>query len=413
MGHRLNLFLSHLDSEVAPPLRIRLYQLLCMTTCGLCLLVVLPANLFQNLPALINVADALLGLFAGYCYWASKRGHHYLLGFFAVLMLLLEPVWFLNAGSEGSITYYFFVAILYPLAILRGRTRWVLVGLLMLNVCGLHLVEYFHPALTMPFQRPFDRLIDLVSGVLCSYLAIVVTLWLVLKTYDQEQLRLSGYAQKLAASEQNYREIFNATSDAILIRCHTGRLIDVNERMLVMFGYDRAAIAGLTIGDVSAGTGPYTQEEAMKLLTRTINEGPQTFRWRSRRRNGELFWSEIALRSCEIGGQKRIISAVRDISARVQAEQALRINEERLHLALAAAQQGWFEMNVQTGMGFSSEEYIHIIGFDPQEFRTTQQGWLQSIHPEDRERVSREYQACVAAGDSRAIEYRRQTKSGD
>ena len=150
-------FIGRLDSDVSQPLRIRLFRLMCLTTCVLCLAVVLPANYFQDLPVMVNVADALLGLFAGYCYWASARGRHYLLTFFAVLMVLLEPVWFLNAGSQGSIIYYYYAEILYPLALLRGRARWILTVLIIVNIVFLLLFEYAHPELTVAFQHPRDR----------------------------------------------------------------------------------------------------------------------------------------------------------------------------------------------------------------------------------------------------------------
>ncbi|HEX7836860.1 MAG TPA: PAS domain S-box protein, partial [Kofleriaceae bacterium] len=42
----------------------------------------------------------------------------------------------------------------------------------------------------------------------------------------------------LAASERNYRELFNATHDGIFIHDETGRVLDVNERGCAMFGLD-------------------------------------------------------------------------------------------------------------------------------------------------------------------------------
>jgi len=413
MGHWLHQFIRESDSDVAQPLRIRLFRLMCATTAGLCLVVVLPMNMFQNLPIWVNLADILLGLFAGYCLWASVRERHYFLAFFLMLLASLTPIWFLNAGSEGSITYYYFAAVIYPLAVMRGRTRWVLTTLVCLNACGLLLLEHFHPELTVPFQNASDRLIDLLTGVFCSLLATVAVVWLILKAYDQEQIRLTRYARELAAGEQKYREIFNSTGDAIFIRDENGELLDFNERVCTLFGYSREEAGRLSINDLSAGASPYSQKEALRHIQRAHQEGPQVFRWHSRCKNGELFWSEITLHVAGIAGQKRLIAVVRDISARIRAEEALRTNEERLRLALSASRQGWFEINVQTGQGSSSEEYLRIIGYEPDGYVTTTQGWLEGIHPEDRERASREYQACVAAGDTRTLEYRRRTKSGE
>ena len=409
----LHQFLGPLDSDLAQPLRIRLFRLMCLTTGVICLVVVLPMNSFLTLPAWVNVADTLLGLFSLACYRASLRGSHWFLVFFVVLLLLLNSVWNLNAGWDGSIAYYFFAVVLYPLAILRGRTRWVLTALVALNLCALLVLDYTHPELTVAFPRRVDRIYDLVTGAIASMLALAAVIWLVLQTYDREQVRLTQTAQALAVSEQKYREIFNSTTDAILIRDAEGRLVDVNDRMCALFGHDRAALADLSMGDFSAGASPYSGREAMEHFRRALADGPQVFRWRSRRANGELFWSEVALRAAEIAGQKRVIVAIRDITARVETEEALRANEERLRLALVASRQGWFEVNIQTGEGRSSEEYIRMMGFDPATFVTSYQGWLDGLHPEDRETAAREFQACVASGGSRTLEYRRRTQAGE
>ncbi|HEX8114561.1 MAG TPA: PAS domain S-box protein, partial [Kofleriaceae bacterium] len=42
----------------------------------------------------------------------------------------------------------------------------------------------------------------------------------------------------LAASERNYRELFNATNEGIFIHDATGRVLDINERGCAMFGLD-------------------------------------------------------------------------------------------------------------------------------------------------------------------------------
>ena len=84
-----------------------------------------------------------------------------------------------------------------------------------------------------------------------------------------------------------------------------------------------------------------------------------------------------------------------------------------LRLTMLATRQGWFELNVQTGRGIASEEYIRIIGYDPRDFTISVSTWLDSIHPEDRESVRREFRECMETGETRSMEYRRQTRSGE
>jgi PAS domain S-box-containing protein len=139
--------------------------------------------------------------------------------------------------------------------------------------------------------------------------------------------------KELAASERNYRELFDSTNDALFIHDESGRVLDVNERACVLFGFERSMANRLTIGDLSGGEPPYTQRDALEKIRRAGQEGPQVFDWRSRRRDGTLFWSEVALRAFELGGERRLIASVRDITERKLAG----LERDRLMAELQAA----------------------------------------------------------------------------
>ena len=128
--------------------------------------------------------------------------------------------------------------------------------------------------------------------------------------------------ESLRESEINYHEIFNATSEAIMVHdIETGKIIDLNETALRMFGFSskEELLAG-NIGEQSANIRPYTEHEAQELINKSIKEGPQVFEWLSKMKNGETFWTEVSLRKSEIGGKGRIVAVVRNITGRKRAE---------------------------------------------------------------------------------------------
>ena len=399
-------------AEVVTELRIRIFRLVCAMTAVLCLFVVAPLNAMQNLPWVVHVSNLGLGLLSAFCYWQSSAGRHFIALYFVILVLLLDIVWFWNAGSDGSVTHYFYPVMLFVIALFQGLQRRILAVALWLNVTLLFVLEHRFPSWVTPFQSAEDRLTDLETGVLCSMLALASITWFILINYNREQKRVSQIAAQLAASEATYREIFNSTSDAMFVHRLDGCILDVNERACALFGARKDQMVGRYIGDFSQGESPYSQPEATALARLAMEGQPQTVEWRSRRLSGELFWSEAALRVWQAGSEPRVVASVRDITNRKQAQEALRLNEERLRLAMEASRQGWFELNVQTGETISSPEYIRMLGYEPGEFRSNFQLWMERIHPADREGTLQGYRQSMQAGSVSSLEYRQQTKSG-
>ncbi len=87
-------------------------------------------------------------------------------------------------------------------------------------------------------------------------------------------------------------------------------------------------------------------------------------------------------------------------------------SEGRLQLAMNAAGQGWFDINLLSGKADVSADYIRMIGFDPAEFITDLANWINSIHPDDLDAFTCAFQECITNGGPVLMEYRRQTKSG-
>jgi PAS domain S-box-containing protein len=154
---------------------------------------------------------------------------------------------------------------------------------------------------------------------------------LLLNYHDITTRRLAE--ESLRTSEERYREIFDSTSDALFIHDENGRILDVNERMLGLYGFDRKEALTLSLKDLSLDEPPYTRVEAERHILRAIEMGPQVFEWRGRRKGGEYFWAEVAVRACEIRGKKRVIASVRDITDRKETAEAL-LREKRLTEAI-------------------------------------------------------------------------------
>ncbi len=89
-------------------------------------------------------------------------------------------------------------------------------------------------------------------------------------------------------------------------------------------------------------------------------------------------------------------------------------SEKRLKLALMSADQGLYDLNVQTGEAIVNDQYALMLGYEPSEFTETNQRWLERLHPEDSERVASYYQAYMRGEtDIYRVELRQRTKTGE
>jgi len=89
-----------------------------------------------------------------------------------------------------------------------------------------------------------------------------------------------------------------------------------------------------------------------------------------------------------------------------------RNSEERLRIALHAARQGWFDLDVQTGAAEVSPDIEEMLGYEPGEFVATFENWVENVHPEDRPVLLAAYRNSLERGEAVTIEYRRRTKKG-
>jgi len=122
-----------------------------------------------------------------------------------------------------------------------------------------------------------------------------------------------------------------------------------------------------------------------------------------------MAWDEEAIRLLQVMGQ-----AIANIQERIQTEQNLHVSEERLRLALSAANQGLYDLNLQTGDAIVNSEYALMLGYNPITFRENNTAWLARLHPDDLERVAATYQAYISGTiPDYQVEFRQRTQTGD
>lgn len=131
---------------------------------------------------------------------------------------------------------------------------------------------------------------------------------------------------ELRESEQRYRGIFEATTDAVLIFDPHGRIVSANPRAYQMYGYEPGEMIGLSGADIVTPGYHYL----FKRFREDIAAGRE-FHAESvdRRKDGSTFDIEVKGTKFLHEGEPRLLAIIRDITERKAQERALRESELR------------------------------------------------------------------------------------
>lgn len=140
------------------------------------------------------------------------------------------------------------------------------------------------------------------------------------QTFDEMAAKLATRDEELRASVKNYRDIFHATHDALLVCDEAGRILQVNKAAEEMFGYSRESLLQMTFEELLAGQSPYSFADALDLIGKSLEEGTQQAEWLSKKQNSEVFWCEVAMTPSGDLSKREILAVIRDITDRKEME---------------------------------------------------------------------------------------------
>ena len=201
---------------------------------------------------------------------------------------------------------------------------------------------------------------------------------------------------QLRTSEERYRRLFEVESDGIFtVDQETLRILDANSAAARIYGYSKEELLQLTVRDLSA--------EALSSLTdigHQVTEIP--LRWH-RRKDGTRFPVEIAISYFEVDGRKLHVASVRDVTQRMQAEEALRASEAKLAEALKMALAGYWEYDVASDtFTFNDGFYrmLHTTAAEAGGYQMSSAKYATTYcHSDDIGVVASEIQAAIETGD--------------
>ncbi len=147
---------------------------------------------------------------------------------------------------------------------------------------------------------------------------------------DVDITQRKDHEQRLLAGETRFREFFEKSIDAIIL-LRNGEFNEFNPAALRLFGYDgqHNGLKGMVPHKVSPKRQPdgrLSREKMEEMHAIVRAKGSHRFEWQYCNRDHHAFWGEATVTAVETNGETLYYAVVRDISARKEAERALRLS---------------------------------------------------------------------------------------
>ena len=242
-----------------------------------------------------------------------RRGNLKAVPLIESLILVVTAIYTLTSGYGLLDVSILILPTLFLLTSALLSTRWMVIVVLVTTttVAGVGLAEKWGWLVT-----PNSALVeydDIVDAV------ILLTTMAAFVQYLVATMRRAIVEARLA--HKKTRDTLDATNEAIIIHdAKDGRILDVNEPTLRMFGCSRDEIVGQAAEGPADARMPSYAVKAIEYIRKAVADGPQSFEWLAHRNDGPEFWIEVGLRSATIADEERVVAVLRDISARRRME---------------------------------------------------------------------------------------------
>lgn len=224
--------------------------------------------------------------------------------------------------------------------------------------------------------------------------------------------RSDALATALRESEERFRKVFESAPTGIAITDWEGRFEQCNPAYAALVGRTEEELRRLTFASL---VHPDDLERNLAELRRLQAGEATSFEIENRyvRKDGRTVWVHklVSVLPGERGAPAHVIALVTDITARKEAERALRESESFYRQTLESIPGMTFTNKPDGTCDYVSEQWVEFTGVPASE--QLGDGWSRILHPDDRARATAAWRAAVEGHGGYDLEYRVRHRDGE
>ena len=171
----------------------------------------------------------------------------------------------------------------------------------------------------------------------------------------------------LLEGERTYREIYNATTDAIMVvDSNNYSILDVNQAFTDIFGFAYSEYPEITLNAINSNDPGFTYDDFTKIID-NADDYVSIYEWYSKNKEGVLFWTEVSVKKAEIHGADCVLCIYRDISERKKSETIIRDSEDRFRNIVQQLSDIVFILNETGTINYVTPSIENVLGYSSNE----------------------------------------------
>lgn len=229
-----------------------------------------------------------------------------------------------------------------------------------------------------------------------GYGLVLIVALLLMNMFSRRQVRLK--TASLLASETRTRLLVENNPDLIVRLSKNGVLLDFHAGKDTSFPVPSESLIGKPVDEAVDHDLAMLTKEKIDLAIKT--QELQTYEYQMKQ-NGLVHDFEVRMKS---NGEDETIAIVRDITERKQYVTNIKAGELRYQTLTTVVPVGIFRTDEKGWTTYVNQRWCEISGMPPEE--AMGDGWLNAVHPDDRNHLKSEWYDSAHQNQSSAADYR-------